>query len=361
MLKPPSPKGSCQPQSAMNSAYEYSLPSHLALYYKTLEMTASTYSSNSQHHLRKEDLPCLVNAVASSKHTMTEDVNSLPVLPVPPPLGSWVKPAVGHLSTHAGKTAQAPHTTLDAYAGSSSGRCEQQHVHEGSTTAVKLQEGHPCSLTTGTSAGSTDIIAPYSASITGASPRITQTGQSRCECRPEESNSVNGAEQSSRQLGRCTFSKTFHLAQTGPPFWSNDDGQSRISKDKQYLGGGIEQYSSQLLVAGPCARLDKLELTCEDRSVCIQGEAKRIGDLHTVSTGKEEAFTRLQRQLDLFDKNSVLLGRFATLGRYHRRRGGTIAFVPGTHSSDASHDIHSWLCTMLNVTRCSTPHCINAK
>ena len=59
-------------------------------------------------------------------------------------------------------------------------------------------------------------------------------------------------------------------------------------------------------------------------------------DLNSESTGNEMADMRLQKQLDLFDEDSLFLGRFTMLGRDHRRSGGTLAtwLRLGTYHND---------------------------
>ena len=319
-LKPAFHHTSCQMQSAMNTAYTYVLPSHLALYYKTLEMTGSNNIASSRCLVDKY-LSQLSNTLTSFKREVPEDIHCAYILPFPPSPRSRMEPAGSRTSMLAGKTEPAPSLT----SGYRSSRCEQGPMQQRSASAVIQRDDRLCALTTSYSEGSTVVAAPYSVGSTSMSTNAPQIEQVNCKSPNSEANSAVTAERPSLQNYEPKCTKSFEIAQPTQPVWGNHDSQSRDCY--LFLRSGVEQRSSQALVPGPCERPDRLEATCGDQIVSRYGAATRMGDLQSESTGKEAASMRLQKQLDLFHEDYIFLGRFTMLGRDHRRRGGTLGLA----------------------------------
>ena len=348
-LKPAAYSRSYQPQSAMNSAYEYVLPSHLALCYKSLEMTASNHRSSSQC-LVDEDLCQLSNTLTSFKHKVPEDLHYACNMPFPQSPRSMVLQAGSQTSMLAGKTEPALSTTSDYRAS----RCEQGPMQKRSSSAVIQRDvACLCALNASCSEGSTVVAAPYSVGSTSKSADAPQIDQGNSKSPISEANSADIAQQPSLQ--HCQSRHSFEISQDAQPVWGNRDSQNRSSD--LFLHSGVNQCCTQALsvvsrAPGPCGRPDQREATCGDKAGSIHGAATRMGALHSKSTGREAAAMHLQKQLDLFDDDCMFLERFYMLGRDHRRSGGAlelaayVLFGPHHTINRCEQFIPVRLCTM---------------
>ena len=222
----------------------------------------------------------------------------------------------------AAKTEPAPLTCANPSATASS--CDQGHVKLRSASAVMQRCCQPCDLATSYCEGVTVVAAPYSQNSTGTPTGTPRTDHNNCSCQYplDKATSTHIVERSPLQYCQCKCLESSQTAQAEYPVLRNNDDQSRDSN--RCLRSALEQRSTQTLLCGPHQRQDGREATCEG-SVWTPGAATRMEDLHSESTGNEMAAMRLQKQLDLFDEDSLFLGRFTMLGRDQRRSGGTLA------------------------------------
>ena len=286
------------------------------------------------------------------------NTSTLCLMPVTQPLSSRTEPLDGEMNVLARKTEPALGTPQGCSAHTLSWVGEQGQMKPKSASAVIQRDYQPCAVATTSSAGSTVIVAPYSASSTNTST-LLQTDQSSCMYQLEESEDAHDAERSAVQhcQPRCSHSKAFHLAQTEQIIRRNDDNQS--GGYNPCLCGDIEQSSTQMLAPGLCEKPHQREVTRDDEMVGTAVAATRMVGLHADSTGQEEAVMHLQKQLDLFDEDSMFLGRFAMLGRHHRRTGGTLTHCAAMHAGNCCEHASSVLiaCCTVSTPRKDNAHC----
>lgn len=271
------------PQSAMNPDFEYALPRYLALLATELDPTGSSNApalSSDSASVSASRAPVFHPACAfKTRAVLCDDLRAAAAvedetLPLPPlPTGA---------SDRSSSQAQPLTAGVAARDSSQSARRRdlQLRAHQTDTAGLflhRLRSDQSRSPDVFPSGG-TDVAAPYT---------VDSAEVASADCSGASSHVNNTARDSSRATVMSSRA-TSHAFPNG---------------DTDQRGLELQQV----------VREDGAAETGVERDAASAGGGE---------VGGREAFWRVQRQLDLFGQDDVLLGRFTMLGREHRRRGG---------------------------------------